>query len=199
MTPERMARVVRRWVRFYTHKLPPSVAERRISEIDADLHDHVAHDRARGIADRRIALSIAARLVRGAAADASWRKATLARSSSRKEVMKGNPPYRSVVRVALATAVVLVIPLVAMAFSDGVAWSLADFVFAGALVAVTGLLLELAARRPRAFGYRAAAVAIGIAAIALGQVDDAPGLILFGGLLITGTVALTIRTAQRRG
>jgi hypothetical protein len=30
-----------------------------------------------------------------------------------------------------------------------------------------------------------------------GEADDAPGLMLFGGLLIIGTVALTIRTAVR--
>jgi hypothetical protein len=41
------------------------------------------------------------------------------------------------------------------------------------------------------------ATAIGVAAIVLGEADDAPGLVLFGGVLIVGTVALTIRTAQR--
>ena len=75
MTPERMAALVARWVRLYTRNLPPPIAERRIDEIDADLHDHVAHERAEGTDDRRIALSIAARMVRGLAADASWRLA----------------------------------------------------------------------------------------------------------------------------
>jgi hypothetical protein len=74
----------------------------------------------------------------------------------------------------------------------------ADFVFAGALRSGTGLLLELAVRRPRSIAYRAAAAAIGLAAIASGEADDAPGLVLFGGLLIAGAVALTVRIAQRR-
>jgi hypothetical protein len=38
------------------------------------LHDHVAHERARGTSDRRIALSILSRMARGVMADASWRR-----------------------------------------------------------------------------------------------------------------------------
>ena len=37
MTPERMAGLVARWVRFYTRNLPQPIAHRRIAEIDADL------------------------------------------------------------------------------------------------------------------------------------------------------------------
>jgi hypothetical protein len=44
MTPERMAGLVARWARFYTRNLPAPIAERRIDEIDADVHDHIAHD-----------------------------------------------------------------------------------------------------------------------------------------------------------
>ena len=80
-----------------------------------------------------------------------------------------------------------------------VAWSAADFIFAGALLAGSGLLLELAVRKADNLGYRVAATAIGVAAIVLGEADDAPGLLLFGGVLILCTVALTVRTAQRRG
>jgi hypothetical protein len=72
-----------------------------------------------------------------------------------------------------------------------------DFVFAGVLLAGTGLLLELAARKPRNLALNVAAIAIGVAAIAFGEADDAPGLVLFGLLLIVGTVALAVRTAVR--
>jgi hypothetical protein len=41
------------------------------------------------------------------------------------------------------------------------------------------------------------AAAIGGAAIVFGEWDDAPGLVLFGGLLILGTLALAVRTARR--
>jgi hypothetical protein len=191
MTAERMAELVARWARFYTRNLPPSIAQRRIDEIDADLHDHIAHERAQGTKDPRIALSIAARMVRGLAADASWRGRTIANSSTPKDVMK-----RSAVRVALATACILLLPLVAMQITDEVDWGVADFVLAGALVAGTGLLLELAARKPRKLAYRGAAIGVAVAAIVLGEADDAPGLVLFGCLLIVGTIALAVRTAQ---
>jgi hypothetical protein len=171
MTPERMARLVAAWVRFYTRRQPPAVARRRREEIDADLHDHIAHERAAGTGDRRIALSIAGRMARGMAADAS--------------------AHRPLVRVALATAIVLLVPLIAAA-----PWSPADFVAAGVLVAGTGLLLEAAARRPRSLAYRAAAIAIGVAACLFGNADDAPGLVLFGCLLIAGTIALAARTTR---
>ncbi len=198
MTPDRMAKLGARWVRFCTRNLPAPIAQRRINEINADLHDHIAHERARGTSDRRIALSIASRMVGGLAADASWRGQTIAHPSTSKEVMKiSKTAYRSAVRVALATACILLVPLVAMQITDEVDWSLADFVFAGALLGGTGLLLELAARKPGNLAYRAAAAAIGVAAVVLGEADDAPGLVLFGGLLIVGTVALALRTAQR--
>lgn len=73
MTPERMAALVTRWVRFYVRDLPTPIAARRVHEIDADLHDHIAHERASGTSDRRIGLSILSRMVRGVAADVSWR------------------------------------------------------------------------------------------------------------------------------
>ena len=198
MTPERMAELVARWVRFYTRNLPPPIAERRIDEIDADLHDHVAHERAHGTTDWRIALSIAARMVRGLAADASWRSQTIARPSTRKQAMKmSRSTSRSALRVALATAFILALPLVAMQITDEVDWGVADFVFAGVLLGVTGLLIELATRKPGNIAYGAVATAIGVASIVLGEADDAPGLMLFGGLLILGTVALAVRTALR--
>ena len=198
MTPERMAALVARWVRFYTRSLPAPVARRRIDEIDADLHDHIAHERAHGTEDRRIALGIAARMLRGLAADASWRGGLIAHPSTRKDVMKtSKSTSRAAILVVLATAFILLLNLVAMQISDDVNWSLFDFVFAGVLLGGTGLLLVRAARKPGSLAYRAAAAAIGVAAIVLGEADDAPGLVLFGCLLIAGTVALAVRTAQR--
>lgn len=73
MTPQRATELVTRWVRCYTRQLPAALAERRIDEINADLHDHIAYEQARGASDRRIAVSVLSRMVRGLAADASWR------------------------------------------------------------------------------------------------------------------------------
>jgi hypothetical protein len=198
MTPERMAELVARWVRLYTRNLPPPIAQRRVDEIDADLHDHIAHERAHGMKEWRIALSIAVRMVRGLAADLSWRGQAIAHSPTPKERTKmSKSAHRSAVRIALATAFILLLPLVAMQITGEVDWGLADFVLAAALLGATGLVLELAVRKPRNIAYRGAAIAIGVAAIVLGEADDAPGLVLFGGLLVIGTVALAVRTAQR--
>jgi hypothetical protein len=193
MRPERTAGLVARWVRFYTRDLPADVAERRIGEIDADLHDHIAHERAGGTEDRRIALGILARMVRGLAADASWRGRMAARPSTGKEVRN-----MSKLRVPVATALILLVPLVWMQFSDDARWSVADFVLAGVVLGGTGLLLEYAVRNPRKIAYRVAAVAIAVAAIVVGEMDDAPGLVLFGCLVIGGTVALTVRNLRTR-
>ena len=57
----------------------------------------------------------------------------------RSTMLAGNP-YRAVVGVALATAFILLIPLLAAP-----AWSLADFVIAGALIFGTGLTYKLVA------------------------------------------------------
>lgn len=193
MTPERMAELVARWVRLYTRELPAPIAERRIEEIGADVQDHIAHERSRGTGDRRIALSILSRMVRGVAADASWRR-TIARSSTARRSTR-----RSLVRVGLATVAILLVPLAGMAFGDEVAWSVGDFVFAATVLAGTGLVLELAVRNPRRNAYRIATAAIAVAAIVLGKADDAPGLVLFGCLLALGTVGLAFRTARRSG
>ena len=91
-------------------------------------------------------------MVRGLAADASWRGQAIARPSTAKEAMKmRTTAYRSAVRVALATAFILLLPLVAMQITDEVDWGLADFAVAGALLGGTGLLLERAARKPRKY------------------------------------------------
>jgi hypothetical protein len=73
MTPERMAVVVARWVRLYTRRLPAPIACRRVDEIDADLRDHIAHERANGLGDPRIARDIASRMLRGLPAHVAWR------------------------------------------------------------------------------------------------------------------------------
>ncbi|MGP4101646.1 hypothetical protein [Nonomuraea sp. KM90] len=112
MTPERMAGLVARWVRLYTRGLPTAVAQRRIDEIDADLYDHVAHERAHGTSDWRIAAGIGSRMLRGLAADASWRgrqaRAATDHPLPPEKAMKNHKTaYRSGVGVAIATALFL--------------------------------------------------------------------------------------------
>lgn len=53
----------------------------------------------------------------------------------------------SITRILLLTACILLVPLVAMQFSDEVNWSPGDFVIAGALLVGTGLVFELVVRK----------------------------------------------------
>ena len=41
-------------------------------------------------------------------------------------------------------------------------------------------------------------LALGVAAVVLGESDDSPGLQLIGVVLVVGAVALAVRTARRR-
>jgi hypothetical protein len=202
MTPERMAELVGRWVRFYTRELPLPIAQRRVDEIDADLHDHIAHERANSISDRRIALGIASRMVRGLAADAAWRgrhAKSAAHPSTLEEAMKTSKTlYRSAFRVALGVAFILSLPFVAMLITDDVVWSLADFAVAGVLLAAVGVALELAVRKAGNLATALGIAAVGVAAAMFGEAEVAPGLVLLGILLIASACALGVRTAQRR-
>ena len=65
------------------------------------------------------------------------------------------------------------------------------------LLAGTGLLLELAVRKPGNFVYRAVAAAIGVAASCSARQTTRPASCSSACLLIVGTVALAARTALR--
>jgi hypothetical protein len=54
---------------------------------------------------------------------------------------------KSLLAVALVTAAILMIPLVAMHFTTEVDWTGLDFVAAGTLLSLTGLTLTLALRK----------------------------------------------------
>jgi hypothetical protein len=201
MTPERMADLVARWVRFYTRDLPEPVARRRVDEIDADLHDHIAQERADGTDERRIARGIASRMLRGLAADAAWRghqTKIAARPSTREETMNvSKAVYRSAVRVALGVALILTIPLVLTLTSDGEAWSVWDFVAAGVFLATIGVVIELAVKRVGNLALALGIAVLGVLAGVAGEADDAPGLVLLGIVLIVSACALGFRAWTR--
>jgi hypothetical protein len=200
MTAERMAALVGRWVRFYTRRLPGEIAQRRVDEIDADLHDQIAHGRAQGTSDPRIALGILSRMLRGLAADLSWRTRhanAAAHPSTLKDTVKTSTslPIRRSRRPRRG--------LDPVAAVGGRADRRRRGLEPGGLrrrrrpPGVIGVALELAARRagslPAAFGI----AAFGVAAAVFGEADDAPGLVLLGILLIASACALGARTAQR--
>ncbi|MCF7890528.1 hypothetical protein K9M78_04845 [Candidatus Bipolaricaulota bacterium] len=54
---------------------------------------------------------------------------------------------KNIVRVAIVVALILLVPLIAMQFTDEVVWSLADFVIMGTLLFGTGLALEVVLKK----------------------------------------------------
>ncbi|MDZ7756329.1 hypothetical protein [Rhodohalobacter sp.] len=67
---------------------------------------------------------------------------------------------RSVSYLALTTVILLLIPLIAMLFSEDVVWTISDFIFAGALIFGTGLTYILVTRQSTNITY---CVAVGFA------------------------------------
>jgi len=205
MTPERVAKLVARWARFYTRELPTPIAERRVAEIDADLHDHIAHERARGTSDRRIALSILSRMVRGLAADASWRGH---HTNSEESLKTHSPAYRSTIGIVLVAASILLLPLLAMQFTDEVAWGVFDFAVAGVLLVGTGLAYLLVARTAGNIAHRAAVGVALAAAFMLVFLVGAVGVIgedgdradlMYGGVLAVGIIGALIARFRPQG
>jgi uncharacterized protein YybS (DUF2232 family) len=64
---------------------------------------------------------------------------------------------RSTISIAVAVALILMVPLAAMQFSESVVWSLSDFATAGVLLLGTGLAADLIFRKVTRM-YRLAAL-----------------------------------------
>lgn len=70
--------------------------------------------------------------------------------------------YQSIPAVALVTVLILMVPLVAMQFTDEVNWSITDFLAMGGLIFGTGVLFVLVMRLSSNIVYKVAAgLAIG--------------------------------------
>lgn len=193
-----MAALVARWVRFYTRDLPTPLARRRAGEIGADLHEHIAHERSHGTGELRIALAILSRMVRGLPADASWHRRHAA----------GRSLPRSLARVALVTALLLLIPFAAMQVTGEVAWGVFDFVLAGGLVGGTGLAYVLATSRALNAAYRAAVAVALASALVLVWLVGAVGVIgedgdradlMYGGVLAVGIAGTALARFRADG
>jgi hypothetical protein len=110
-------------------------------------------------------------------------------------------------RAALGTGLLLLIPLVAMRFTNEVDWSLTDFALMGALLFGTGLAFELVARRARSLPHRAAfAVALGTTFLlvwvnlAVGIIGDVGGPnVVYLGVLAVGLVGALIARLRPAG
>lgn len=116
--------------------------------------------------------------------------------------------YQSIAGLALATGFILLIPLVAMQFTDEVVWTLTDFIFAGTLLFGTGLTYKLITRKSGEIAYR---VAVGFALFAglfLIWVNGAVGIIgsenneinlLYFGVIAVGIIGALIARFRAEG
>jgi hypothetical protein len=83
------------------------------------------------------------------------------------EIIKENLTFiimktKHIIRIALGTVGILLIPLVAMQFSSEVNWTLSDFIIMGAMLFVTGLMLDLVMRKMGRYRVAAAIAIVGL-------------------------------------
>ncbi len=67
-----------------------------------------------------------------------------------------NTINKRLIGILLAVALLLLIPLIAMQFTNEVKWTLSDFIVMGGLLLGTGLLCELVLRKVKKTTYRLA-------------------------------------------
>ncbi len=110
--------------------------------------------------------------------------------------------------VALATASILMVPLVVMLFTDEVNWSLFDFIVMGILLFGTGLTYVRISRISDSIAYRTAvgvAVVAGLLLIwlnlAVGIIgsEDNPANLMYIGVLAVGIIGAIIARFQPNG
>lgn len=111
----------------------------------------------------------------------------------RMTIMTGH--NRRLIGIMLAVAFILMIPLVAMQFTDEVAWTMGDFIVMGILLSGAGLTVEVAMRMTGNRAYRAGigvAVAAGLILVwinlAVGLIgsEDNPLNTMYFGVLVIG-------------
>lgn len=123
-------------------------------------------------------------------------------------IMQNKSIIRSIIRIALATGFLLLIPLVAMQFTDEVVWTLTDFAVMGVLLLGSGLTYVLVSKMMDSTAYRVAvgiAVAAGLILIwinlAVGIIgnEDHPANLMYLGVLAVGLIGSIIVRLKPRG
>lgn len=116
-------------------------------------------------------------------------------------------PNRAAIGVAIATAGLLLVPLVAMQFTGEVAWTPTDFAVAGALLFSAGLAYKLIGTMGNG-AYRAAlgiAVAAALALVwvnlAVGLIgsEDNPANLMYLGVLAVAIIGAVIARLRAKG
>jgi hypothetical protein len=78
--------------------------------------------------------------------------------------------------IFITVAILLLVPIIAMQFTNEVNWTSIDFVVAGTVLLGTGLLIDLAIRKISKIKYRLAASAAILVALLLIWVELAVGI-----------------------
>ena len=84
---------------------------------------------------------------------------------------------KRLIGIVLVVMIMLLVPLVAMRFTDEVKWSVYDFVIAGVLLLGTGLLCEWVLRKVKRWEYRVALCAAILFALLIVWAELAVGLL----------------------
>lgn len=119
--------------------------------------------------------------------------------------------HASPVRIAAlvgVTVLILLVPLIAMQFTNEVNWTASDFVFAGVMIIGTGLIYEFAAGRLDHAAYRfAIGMALGGAflliwvngAVGIIGSEDHPANLLYGAVLGAGLAGAIVSRFEPAG
>ncbi len=83
---------------------------------------------------------------------------------------------KRLVGIVITVAILLLIPLIAMQFTDEVSWTLFDFIVAGVLLLATGLMCEFVIRKVNKIEYRIAICLAILAAFLLIWAELAVGI-----------------------
>lgn len=118
------------------------------------------------------------------------------------------PIYKFISGLALSVGLLLLIPLIAMQFSDEVVWTLSDFIIAGTFLFGTGLTYKLITRKSGNVTYR---IAIGFAlftwlfllwingAVGIIGSENNPINLLYFGVMAVGIIGAIIARFQSNG
>ena len=117
-------------------------------------------------------------------------------------------PFGSIVRVALVTAALLLVPLLAMQFTPEVNWGPTDFAIAGALLFFAGIAWTLLSARSAGISCRLAAViavatalvlAWGNLAVGLIGSENNPANLMYAGVIGVAIVGAIVTRGRARG
>lgn len=115
---------------------------------------------------------------------------------------------KRIIRIALVTVFILLLPLLVMQFTDEVDWSPEDFAVAGILLFCAGITYELIAGKMTNIMYRAAAGLAVVTALiliwvnlAVGVIgtEDNPANLMYAGVLVVGIIGSLIARFRPTG